>query len=306
MLKTKPPAKATKTRFEDTDDSDSNPPEELDVRLQHKRPRVSPDHDKDFDDSLSYDDSEDRDNAPSSSDDGGDDNHPNCHHSSDDIPLGDIVQIRHDGSTDPAAMKRRAIEAKRAEANFKKRETKHHPVEKSSKRPVPIFRDLFQASKPEIRDPRFDTTTMNLPRGGRHSGHPQQQLDKVVRKRYSFLYEEHLPAEKQELKAAIKRTKNPQTKSHLQAQLTKISQSIKEEDRRRRSEQLDQEIKSKEVDAVKAGKKPYYLKKSEKKRIELLAKYEDLKSSGKLEKYMEKRRKKVAAKDHRYLPTERR
>jgi ribosomal RNA-processing protein 36 len=304
MLKTKPPAKATKTRFEDTDDSDSDPPEDLDIHPQHKRPRVSTDLDEDFDDSLSYDDSED--NAPSSSDDSDDDNHPNYHHTNDDIPLGDIVQVRHDGSTDPAAMKRRAIEAKRAEANFKKRETKHRPVEKSSKRPVPIFRDSFQASKPEIRDPRFDTTTMNLPRGGRHSGDPQQQLDKVARKRYSFLFEQHLPAEQQELKTAIKRTNNPHTKSQLQAQLTKISQSIKEEDRRRRSEQLDQEIKSKEVDAVKAGKKPYYLKKSEKKRIELLAKYEDLKSSGKLEKYMEKRRKKVAAKDHRYLPTERR
>lgn len=127
-----------------------------------------------------------------------------------------------------------------------------------------------------------------------------------MRKRYSFLYDDHLPAEKQELKAAIKRTKNPTTKSQHQAQLTKINQSIKEEERRRRSQQLEQEIKSTEIEAVKAGKRPYYLKKSEKKRIELLAKYEELKSSGKLEKYMEKRRKKVAAKDHKYLPTERR
>lgn len=306
MLKTKLSAKATKTRFEVTDGSDSDPPEELDVRPQHKRPRVSTDSDEDFDDLLSYDDSEEDDNASSSSDDEDNDNHPNHRHPNENIPLGDIAQFRHDGSTDPAAMRRRAIEAKRAEANFKKRETKHRPVEKSSKRPVPVFRDSFQAAKPEVRDPRFDTTTMNLSRGGRHGGDPQQQIDKVVRKRYSFLYEEHLPAEKQELKAAIKCTKNPQTKSQLQAQLTKISQSIKEEDRRRRSEQLEQEIKSKEVDAVKAGKKPFYLKKSERKRIELLAKYEDLKSSGKLEKYMEKRRKKVAAKDHRYLPTERR
>ena len=40
--------------------------------------------------------------------------------------------------------------------------------------------------------------------------------------------------------------------------------------------------------------------------LELLAKYEELKGTGKLDQYLAKRRKRNAAKDHRYLPGERR
>ena len=39
---------------------------------------------------------------------------------------------------------------------------------------------------------------------------------------------------------------------------------------------------AKERDAVKAGKKPFFLKKSAKRRAELVAKYEELKGSGNL------------------------
>eukprot|EP00976_Prorocentrum_cordatum_P098424 1191392-Prorocentrum_minimum.AAC.1 len=39
---------------------------------------------------------------------------------------------------------------------------------------------------------------------------------------------------------------------------------------------------------------------------ELIEKYKQLKKSGKLEKFLETRRKKNAAKDHRYIPTNRR
>ena len=39
-------------------------------------------------------------------------------------------------------------------------------------------------------------------------------------------------------------------------------------------------VQAKERDAVKAGKKPFFLKKSDKRRAELVAKYEELKSTG--------------------------
>ena len=61
-----------------------------------------------------------------------------------------------------------------------------------------------------------------------------------------------------------------------------------------------------ERQAVEAGKKPFYLKKSEQRKLELLAKYRELKERGGLDKFMEKRRKKNAAKDHRYVPSQRR
>jgi len=62
-------------------------------------------------------------------------------------------------------------------------------------------------------------------------------------------------------------------------------------------------MKAKEKEAVKGGKKPFFLKKSEKKRLELVQRYEDLKATGGLEKAMAKKRKKNASKDHRYLPS---
>lgn len=39
-------------------------------------------------------------------------------------------------------------------------------------------------------------------------------------------------------------------------------------------------VQAKEREAVKAGKKPFFLKKSAKRRAELVAKYEELKGSG--------------------------
>lgn len=65
-------------------------------------------------------------------------------------------------------------------------------------------------------------------------------------------------------------------------------------------------VQSAEKQAVAEGKKPYYLKKSEQRRLELVSKFDELKKSGRLDKFMEKRRKKNAAKDHRYVPSQRR
>eukprot|EP01018_Ginkgo_biloba_P016917 Gb_25290 [translate_table: standard] len=62
------------------------------------------------------------------------------------------------------------------------------------------------------------------------------------------------------------------------------------------------EHKKKEKEAVKQGKRPFYLKKSELWKQELLEKYESLKANGKLEAFLAKRRRKNAAKDHRYVP----
>lgn len=65
---------------------------------------------------------------------------------------------------------------------------------------------------------------------------------------------------------------------------------------------------AKEREAVKAGKKPFYMKKSDVKKAELLEKYRALADAGRgrLEAALAKRRKKNASKDHRYVPSSRR
>ena len=62
-------------------------------------------------------------------------------------------------------------------------------------------------------------------------------------------------------------------------------------------------LQAKETQAVKEGKKRFFLKKSEKKKQELIQKYQELKSTGRLQKAIEKKRKKNAQKDRRYMPS---
>lgn len=63
-----------------------------------------------------------------------------------DIPLGELEKLRQDGSTSGAAMKARARALKAKGTSFK-RENKHRPMEVSSKKPVPVFREVFQGGK---------------------------------------------------------------------------------------------------------------------------------------------------------------
>lgn len=210
------------------------------------------------------------------------------------LPLGQLVALRQDGSTTAEAMKARARALRhQGKTNFK-REGKHRPVEMSSKKPVPVFRDAMQAGKRASRDPRFETLS-----GGQYN-------EERFKKQYAFLYDEKLPAEREELRGALGKTKGAAKREELQARLARVEQQIRSEEARRKREGFQLEVKSKERTAVREGKRPFYLKKSEQRRLELLAKYEELKSSGKLDQYLQKRRKKNAAKDHRYLPSERR
>ncbi|OAE22190.1 hypothetical protein AXG93_3271s1330 [Marchantia polymorpha subsp. ruderalis] len=116
---------------------------------------------------------------------------------------------------------------------------------------------------------------------------------------YSFLYENELPAERERLRALIKKGKaDEEAKRHIEW----IDKQLKEEEQRKKQASKASEQKAVVKQAVKEGKKPYFPKKSELKKQELVEKYKELKSSGKLEKFMAKRRKKNAAKDHRFVP----
>ena len=167
------------------------------------------------------------------------------------------------------------------------REHKHRPVEASSKKPVPVFREVIQGGRRHVRDPRFDSLSGSY-------------TEAAFKKRYSFLYDEALPAERKELKQTLSKAKSSKKQEELKAELGRITQQLKTEEARRKRESRIQKVKSMHKEATK-GKK-YYLKKSELKKRELILKYQELKESGQLEKYMEKRRKRNAAKEHRYLP----
>lgn len=213
------------------------------------------------------------------------------------IPIGQLIALKQDGSTAGPTSKARNRAVKAAAKGSFKREHKHRPVEMSSKRPVSVLRETLQTGRHHGRDPRFDALTAK--------GVGTGKVDDLARKRYSFLYDEKLPQEKREIQEAMKKTKSDAKKAELKEQLTRLSQQSQSEGARRRKDAASEQERAKRREARESGKTPYYLKKSEKKKQEMLAKYEELKASGKLERFMEKRRKKNAAKDHRYLPTRR-
>ncbi|CAL8464266.1 g3801 [Coccomyxa elongata] len=205
-----------------------------------------------------------------------------------------LEALRRDGGLSHQAMKSLLRKQKEKEKNRSfKRENKNRPMEMSSKRPVPRLREVVQVTKKETRDPRFDSLSGAL------------QPDRF-RKQYAFLYDEQLPAEREELKATLQKAKAVDKKKELQAQLTRVQQQIQEERSRRRKEAWEAEQKKNEREAVKAGKGVFFQKRSEKKRQELIRRYQELKATGHLAKVMAKRQKRNAAKDHRYVPSTRR
>ncbi|XP_068665371.1 uncharacterized protein [Aristolochia californica] len=169
------------------------------------------------------------------------------------------------------------------------RVNKNRPTEVSSKKHVGRFREVIQAPKRVVRDPRFESLCGTLDNDG-------------FRKRYSFLFEAQLPTEREKLKKKIKKTNDPKGITELKSHISWIDKQLKSGPTMNTDAKILAEHKKKEQEAAKLGKRPYYLKKSELRERKLIEKYNDLKEAGKLEAYIERRRRKNASKDHRYVP----
>lgn len=198
-----------------------------------------------------------------------------------DVTFEELQKARSDGS--------HSVYQKSNEAKKTGRANKNRPMETSSKKPVNRFREVVQVPKKVVRDPRFETLCGKLDVTG-------------FRKRYDFLFENNLPAEREELKKRLKKINHPEEINNLKYRITWIDKQLKFESRKHTDVAILAEHKKKEREAVKHGKRPYYLKKSEIRKQRLIEKYNSLKASGKLESFIEKRRRKNASKDHRYMP----
>nr|GLL39405.1 ribosomal RNA processing protein 36 homolog [Ipomoea trifida] len=166
------------------------------------------------------------------------------------------------------------------------RSNKNRPMEISSKKPVSRFREVVQVPKRIVRDPRFETLCGKLDEEG-------------FKKRYNFLYQKDLPAEKEDLKKQMTRTNDPQVINELKNRIAWIDKQLKSASTRNTEKVILSEHKKKQREAAKQGKQPYYLKKSEIRQRKIIEKYKELKGSGKLEAFIEKKRRKNASKDHR-------
>ncbi|KAL3833551.1 hypothetical protein ACJIZ3_008287 [Penstemon smallii] len=199
-----------------------------------------------------------------------------------DVTFEELQRARSDGS-EMVYRKRNADKKGGGRAN------KNRPMEMSSKKPVSRFREVLQVPKKVVRDPRFESLCGTLDVDG-------------FKKRYNFIYESTLPAEKAELKKQVKEAKDPEAKGEIKDRLSRIDRELKSAARKRTEKDILAEHKKKEREAAKKGKQPYYLKKSDVRKEKLIEKYKELKESGKLEAFIEKKRRKNASKDHRYIP----
>ncbi|KAL3693034.1 hypothetical protein R1sor_006685 [Riccia sorocarpa] len=195
-----------------------------------------------------------------------------------DIPFEELQKAKSDGRTALFSRNNKKLDTKRA--------NKNRPMETTSKKPVGRFREVIQAPKRVIRDPRFESLCGNFD-------------ENRFKSAYKFLYDEQLPAERQRLQKVISKGKADEK---AKEDLIWIEKQLKEEEERQKQTTKISERKSTLKQAVKEGKKPYYPKKSELRKQELIEKYKELKTSGKLDKFMAKRRKKNATKDHRFVP----
>ncbi|KAF7073747.1 hypothetical protein CFC21_078691 [Triticum aestivum] len=201
-----------------------------------------------------------------------------------DVPFGELQRARADGS-----LAARGVSAAAAAQKKARRESRKRPMEISTNVRPPRLREVIQVPKKVVRDPRFEPVYGTVDKEG-------------FRKRYNFLFDHDLPAEKEKLQKSIKKLKDPNAIEEAKNQITWIDKQLRSNPQKNvESEILRGHIK-KEREAAKAGKRPYYLKKSEIRERKLMDKYNELKEAGKLDSFMEKRRKKNASKDHRFMP----
>ncbi|VAI20044.1 unnamed protein product [Triticum turgidum subsp. durum] len=220
-----------------------------------------------------------------------------------DVPFGELQRARADGS-----LAARGVSAAAAAQKKARRESRKRPMEISTNVRPPRLREVIQVPKKRglllfdltsvpvllfdplvVRDPRFEPVYGAVDKEG-------------FRKRYNFLFDHDLPAEKEKLQKSIKKLKDPNAIEEAKNQITWIDKQLRSNPQKNvESEILRGHIK-KEREAAKAGKRPYYLKKSEIRERKLMDKYNELKETGKLDSFMEKRRKKNASKDHRFMP----
>ncbi|KAI9334038.1 hypothetical protein BDR26DRAFT_805632, partial [Obelidium mucronatum] len=171
------------------------------------------------------------------------------------------------------------------------------PAETTSKRPVSRFRTVVDlpSKKEKHRDPRFNKLSGQFNEG-------------LFKRSYGFI-EEYEKSEMDEMRKKIAKTKDVDEKTSLEKELQKRMSKRINKEREEKQKNIQRQWKKSEMEAVKSGKKAFYLKKSDKEKLALYEQYKKLgegNNSNSVDKFLEKRRKKNSASEKRFLPNARR
>ena len=189
----------------------------------------------------------------------------------------------------------------RGQVKHTSRSSKHAPAAMSTRNPVSRKRTIFSPPPAEkFRDPRFDASVIADSRRDNTSS------TQGASRNYAFL-SDYQATEVLDLKAQLKKTKDPDQHAQLKRQIMSIEAKLRNAQFQRREAEILQEHKKKEREAIREGKKarPYYLKQSDlKKQIE----QERQEAMGKRARDKSEKRKKMRekTKDARDMPRVRR
>lgn len=179
------------------------------------------------------------------------------------------------------------------------RQSKHAPTILSTKQQVSRKKDIFEPSPAvKARDPRFDPTIQSL-------NHDRNAVEKA-NKNYSFL-SSYQAAEILELKAQIKKTRDPAAVAELKQRVMATENKIRAVEAKQRERDIARQHKQKEKEAIRTGEKakPFYLKHGELKK---LAQQERLDSMGAKarDKALQRKKKREKSKESKNMPRVRR
>lgn len=214
-------------------------------------------------------------------------------------PLDDIRAKIREAREQKREATNKAQGAKDTKDKKPSRTSKHAPMVQSSKHAVSRKRTVVEPPAiAKARDPRFDAAVMG------HSGAGKNP--DAANKAYAFL-DDYRASELKDLKAQLAKTKNAEQKEALKRQIRSASDRMKSIANRKREREVQAEHKKREKQLIREGKKsnPYFLKKSDLKKQVMQKKYEEMGSRDRA-KALERRRKKMAAKERKDMPMERR
>nr|CAG4644329.1 EOG090X0E8U [Lepidurus arcticus] len=194
------------------------------------------------------------------------------------------------------------------------RANKNRPREASSKAKLRPNQPLANTVKPRApRDPRFD------PLCGEYK-------ERSFRNRYDFINEMRMK-ELGQLQKELREEENPKRKEKVKYLIQRLKNQVREQKKHHEEEQKREEAKQATIEALKAGKKPFFSKKSnlqikknpeknayflicfifcrkgDVKKAELVQKFQDLSSKGTVDQYLAKKRKRNAQRDRKSLPS---
>ena len=201
---------------------------------------------------------------------------------------GKVPGDKGDGWEDNEAAERKAGRKDRRDFN---RSSKHAPTEISSKKAVSRKREVVPLPKREVRDPRFEPSSVPVD-------------ESKARRNYAFL-DDYKEDEMKELRESIKKSKDEVAKDKMKRTLLSMESKKKAQKRKDKEQEILDRHRKEEKELVKQGKQPFYLKKAEQKKRVLLDQYGDLKGK-QLDRVIERRRKKVEGKEKKKMPFARR